>query len=457
MRSRSTSPYKVSKEIIDSSSERKGISKLLSNSDPAVSEKAHLILGRYGPSANSSKPVMASRVSALVAKLKDPDHAVQVSAAQSLGHLGAIAAPAAPALMEAAMSAPLSVKVGDDGGYNDYSLQKAAVGALGKIGPAAGEAVPTLVAIIRHKDIASSYRELEYEAVSALGHMGAAASPAVPLLAELVPKDGQTHPSFRSVATLVKLGRTAAPALPSLMTLIKTGAPYSNTGMCDVVSILKAIGPQAKSALPALKQWLFKCDASKDVFNRRCVIEGIICIDTDPASRQEFAEKFVHDWDDAVRQSALKFISQEPQASTSNIKLLLENFRKGVEGTVTPTGRLIDDALIDQSIVGLGNAGPAALEALPLLVHCKNTMGFTGGYFKTRRTAVFEAIKKIDPDGSHTIPIIKSSLALLQSGPRGRKEWDLVVSPSAAEELLDFIGTSPCRAYAAEIKQVKRW
>jgi HEAT repeat protein len=98
----------------------------------------------------------------------------------------------------------------------DSSVRVRAVRALGAIGPAAADAVPELVRILRDEPT----RVVRVEASHALSKMGPAARSAVPALAEAL-ADKEPLVRMNAVMTLSKLRTEAWPAVPALIRALK--------------------------------------------------------------------------------------------------------------------------------------------------------------------------------------------------------------------------------------------
>jgi HEAT repeat protein len=187
---------------------------------------------------------------ALCEALKDRAHAerqggasVAQMAIRSLGDLGPAAEPALPALIEVARGSSLE-------------LRQTAVRALGDIGAKAEGLRPKLVlvfiAFLKEKDV-----ELRTEAAFALGKMGPGAKEAVPALREtLQVRDvGDSklarHIRLNILWTLEQMGPAAANAVPELIAVLDN-ASLSNEEHRSAATVLGKIGPQAKTAVPAL-------------------------------------------------------------------------------------------------------------------------------------------------------------------------------------------------------------
>jgi HEAT repeat protein len=142
----------------------------------------------------------------------------------------------------------------------DPEIQKAACWALEAIGPAASEAVPALVDLIKR----SENDWVVWRACRALRRIGPAASEAVPALAYLIMRSGNGDVLWAACRTLEEIGPAASEAVPALVDLIKRSRDK------DVLYIacqaLRAIGP---SAVPALAD-LIKRGSTTEVLKAAC-------------------------------------------------------------------------------------------------------------------------------------------------------------------------------------------
>jgi len=191
---------------------------LLSHTDKYVRRNATWGLGKLGPAARSG-------MAALCATLHDADPRTASGAAQALGSLGSAAEHAIPALTEAMR------------GTNVVQCRLAAK-ALSQIGAAS---VPTLLTHLKHHD-----PFVRGEAAVALGWIGPAAAEAVPALLEMV-RTGSALPA--RVADALGGSGLGTPLAPP-----PEPDPGSSeeTSRLAAVTALGRIGPAAAAALPEL-------------------------------------------------------------------------------------------------------------------------------------------------------------------------------------------------------------
>jgi HEAT repeat protein len=128
-------------------------------------------------------------VPAFIEALYDESEEVRQNAAQSLGQLRA--KEAIPALLTA---------------IRERKLGTPALKALQQIGPGHDEVVPALIAALAEPS-------LRGDAAQTLGSMGRSAKPAIPALAALLP----TEDRFSAVVALGKIGVDAEPVIPELI------------------------------------------------------------------------------------------------------------------------------------------------------------------------------------------------------------------------------------------------
>jgi HEAT repeat protein len=220
----------------------------------------------------SMSPQVQAAEAALTGALQDADAAVRLIAAETAVHtrpgernlvptlLDLLKAPAGPDRARAARALrvlgpgaraavpQLIAMVVKDA---DFSAQTEAAATLGRIGPEAAPAVPVLIAALRHGSNPA--------AIDALGGIGPGAKEAVPVLInELtrIRKCVDTAP--QAAAALVKIGKAA---VPELVGALQSQGSAQDAGRVQmrrwaVVDLLGSMGPEAKAAVPALRELL---------------------------------------------------------------------------------------------------------------------------------------------------------------------------------------------------------
>jgi HEAT repeat protein len=207
--------------------------------------KAATVLEGIGPSAQSAVLALAKALN------KDKSRKVRLKATEALMQIGPCAKLAVPALLE--------ILKGED-----VYLRRKAVTALGLIGPPENpdQAVSALIKALKDKDDLKDRTQaiVPHAAAIALGNYGAAAAPAVPALIEAT-----RSPDFglRAVS-LVSLGRIRAQPQVVVPLLIRVLNDKEQAAIrSSAVGALRSMGPLAKEATPSLLK-AFACDDIKD-------------------------------------------------------------------------------------------------------------------------------------------------------------------------------------------------
>ena len=240
-------------------------------------------LWRMGPEAEAAAP-------ALAAALQDKDRDVRRDAAETLWRVGPAARPAVPAL-----SGALKDEDGD--------VRRSAAGALGTFGPEAGAAVPSLAEALKHQDMGT--RHFAARALVRVGGPEARRS-AAPVLREVLhhgapdqrvraelivllwkigPEPESTFPGLKTgdagdvhCATQLLNGvystkadrGTRKNAVPTLVEAFR-GAKSDPGHRVSFAQTLGEIGPDAKAAIPALREGL----KDKDENVRKAAAEAL--------------------------------------------------------------------------------------------------------------------------------------------------------------------------------------
>lgn len=220
--------------------------RLLSSSDWLTRTGTIRALGRIGPGAKQALP-------ALAALKQDKDEEVRTAADQAIERISKSApAPAADAGPGEVTykGKPLShyVRQLND---KDFTTRLFAFSAFDQIGPAAGAAVPGLIAVLEGNEPARQENEpsLKGAAIAALGAIGPAAAPAVPKIAEaLASNDVELRRA--AAKSLARIGPAAKEAVPALVSALQE--PVMDVRI-SVIQALGEIGPAASAAIPALK------------------------------------------------------------------------------------------------------------------------------------------------------------------------------------------------------------
>jgi HEAT repeat protein len=294
--------------------------KALQHEDVRIRSPAAYSLGRIGPAAKAA-------VAALTETLRDPDGHVRINAADALRRIDNSSAGVA-ALID----------VCKDASDSNRSNRCTAAMVLGDFGPAAKEAVPALLELLKDSDrylpcyaafslwqIAKHDRAIpvliekgrgsEGPDSEFLGQIGPEAKAAVPALTKAA-ADKDAFRAFRAIEALGKIGAEAKSAIPVIRPFLKTddvrkvGAAlalwrlersrdavpalieslqshkYLDGGSGDsfvrwrAAEALRDIGPEAQAAIPALRAALY----DEDTFVRHVAAAALKRIDTQRAT-----------------------------------------------------------------------------------------------------------------------------------------------------------------------------
>jgi HEAT repeat protein len=261
---------------------------LLRHTDPAVRTTACQALTTVGPAARDAVPALGDL-------LKDGDLNVRRTAVSALGRVGPAARAAAPRLAELARDkkdlnlrlmslaalrqvhadARLVLPLAKEAVKDDNAAIKAqglellwqadprsqevvplalemlktpagryaALNLLGRMGPAAREAVPELVGLLKGND-----QHLRQQALVALGNIGGGAGEAVPAMTGLL-KDANVSTRQAAARALGQVGPAARRAVPELLRALDD--KDSNTRQ-TIVFALRTIRPDGKAVVPRL-------------------------------------------------------------------------------------------------------------------------------------------------------------------------------------------------------------
>ncbi len=284
--------------------------------------------------------------------------------------------------------------------------RKHAAVTLGQIGPAAKDAVPHLVELLKDPDA-----DVRWAAAGALGMIGAAAKDAVPHLVELL-KDSNTDVHRAAADALRGIG-AEKDAVPHLVELLKDPKLlwYVRRAAADA---LGQIGPEAKAAVPHLVELLK--DSDTDV--RRAAAGALGQIGPAAKDAVPHLVDLLKDPVEDVRRAAAYALGQigaEAKAAVPHLVELLKdpncNVRRAAAYALGQIGAEAKDAvphLIDllkdsdtdvrRAAAGaLGQIGPAAKAAVPhLIARLKDPDGDVG-------RAAADALKEIESAANDTV------------------------------------------------------
>jgi HEAT repeat protein len=179
-------------------------------------------------------------VRGLLLLLRDPDPEARVRAVTALGDLGGQAHWALPVLRCALKQAALS---------DEEPVRTRALRALLQAGPQPDSEVAALVDSLRDElDV------VRFHAAAALGDLGGAARPAVAPLTHAALWDEEPAVRVQAAAALWKVDRNKVPLV--LQVLTQALAEDSELVCWVAADWLGQIGPEAREAVPALRQAL---------------------------------------------------------------------------------------------------------------------------------------------------------------------------------------------------------
>lgn len=263
--------------------------------------------------------------------------------------------------------------------------------SLGEVGPPAAFAVLALIAAAKseHPPAVNSFEsigmthEVQAAAIRALAKIGDSREAAVDVLTVAAVKDQWA--AEEALDSLKKMGRKAKRAVP---TLVKALSVPRGPHKQELIETLTAIGPDAGAALLELR----KIIADRHAAYRDEALLAIDAIDTDVNRKREEAKTLTAD--SQLHSQAMAMLAKYPMREKADIQILLNGLK---------------DSNMEakwHAIEALGNAGPAAEPAIPILL--KDNLGCS--FMPDQRSRAFKAIKQIDPTGAKTIPLLNKSL-----------------------------------------------
>lgn len=286
-------------------------------------------LGQIGPSA----------VPTLVAALQDPELAI--SAIHALASLGPDAATAVPALLA----------------VRGRANRPQAIHALASIGTT--EAVRNL-AVLAQSDGADPGTDA-VEAVDALPRIGPAA---VPILSRALRRRSL---QYWAATALWNLGPDEGPAVPALVRMLALPESKAEDHRIQALAALKAAGPVAREAVPALIDLLRQATGSEGYQLRRFALDALRAIG--PAAKRAVP-------------TVISILEQPPE-SGGNVELATLALRTlGAIGPQREAVRAAASALARcdvqwEAAATLRDFGPAAREATPAINRLRETRGET--------------------------------------------------------------------------------
>lgn len=324
---------------------------------------------------------------------------------------------------------------------------------LGEVGPAAATAVPTLV-----KSLESDNAGLRYEATNSLGMINGDPKIAVPAISKLL-KDPLPLLRFAAIEALQRYGRDAKTSVPQLKELLNEKEPMLAVSAARaMMEIDGGTGPNVAAAQAVLIDGL-KSDRS-DISAE--AVHGLAVIGTPAVPAIQTLITGHHDQTCVNACDALAAIGAGAD--------------KAIEQLVN-AAKSTDPALRWHAISALGDVGPAAKSAAPVLIAClsdqdtqvklsaeRSLVKIGKGAVPTLveslkneslHSAVASIIGEIGPDAKAAVPALAGMLR--SKDPEIRREAILAlasIGPEASQTVPELIKlasdkTSPNRPAAA--------
>jgi HEAT repeat protein len=395
--------------------------KLLDDSDEVIVWHAARTLGAVGDSA-------ATAVPQLTAKLGDERPKVRAYSAFALGRIGKPALSAVDTLVELAFdddavvrrsalralrqidppqekTMPMVIKILEQGDMSiiipalqsiaeegkdavprlrralkHEKAQYWACVVLADIGPDSAEAVPELINVLKAKD-----PDVRLEALVALGAIGDAAKPAIPAIVALAEGDDYKHVRYAAIYALGQLGGNGA-ATKSLRNGMKSDDEFLRT-ICSWAAARTS--PNDKELVAEAIGLIVDSFQSEDVHVRRAAARAMVEFDADREVVAPLLVKALADKDQTVVANAIEALASLGPQALAHVDDALANkelrhyavrliARLGREGEVAvpalvevlsqQTDSPDDVEFIREAQFALGTIGPAAKDAIPVLV-----------------------------------------------------------------------------------------
>jgi HEAT repeat protein len=451
-----------------------GLVGLLKDTDEQVRCQAAEALGEVGGE-------LAATVAALVDLLQDSSVAVKGAAAQALGALKQDAASAVPALVPLLQDRDESVRtaaaqaVAQSGPLNAEAIDTLAEGlaspdtvvraqtaeALGTIGMAAEETTEALVGAL-----ADGNDRVRAKAVEALGKIGeSAAGAAVPGLMRAL-RDQDNWVSALAAEALGEMGESAQGAVPALVRSLGHSNPQVRGNAAEALGKMYGSSPGScdgqETGVPALengvRQALETATRDQDGAVRSQAIRALGVLGSPTPAAHQAVLAGLRDADSLVRIAAVESLGEwaDPgEAACLGLMPLLEDANDQVKVEVirvlprlagaTPAvldslcRRLLEDGsawVQVNAALALGNLGPAAVAAGPLLLRAAQT-----GEVRVRIQAM-RAIAMIQPP--EILAAFTFGLKDASSDIRKVASGGWIKASSIPEEVIPFLVAALC-------------
>jgi HEAT repeat protein len=429
-----------------------GLLEALTSKDHLVKKCAGEALVKWGPSAQSALPILlkrfkqgdeevewiilelakaagASAVPPLLDALVDVDSKLRQKSAEALGEIGADAKLSVPKLTQALHdSAPAVVLTSalslrkiekhDHGEvsaliglltHNDPQVRGGAACALAEFGEDAGEAVQPLMKLLKNSDPDSAGL-----AARTLGLIGPSARPAIPLLIASL-NTGDEHALMFSMEALGHFGEDAKAAIPKLLELaekreqawgaISALSSMGTDAMPGLVVLYRdgehaqrfqaarafmRLGPKAAAAVPALVEDLTPESSGRAAW-AALVLAGI---GEDAKVAVPRLIELTHDDDVNVRLRAAEALWRLDRRTNAVLPVMVAELTDWSKDHNALLGRTSDEQDQSRQEVAaevLGEIGPAAKEAVPLLRMMLRSS------FDSQKESAAKALEKIEP------------------------------------------------------------
>ena len=419
------------------------VMELLSNRDQKVKDRAQEILRSYGPVKTASR----SPVNVLVNKLSSQSAAEAATTAATILKLDPNNAQATDKLKKL-----LNSKTPDDVRIALQALPKAGAGgkaltgdlvrilehnntndrglaatALGEIGPGAKSATPALItaAKIKHPIVVMGHEgfdetsNVHQAAITALRKIGPEAKSAMPLIVEKLQDTQEQYIHKCCYEALSNMLPVSTSTVPQLVQLIESNKEERE----EIITLLQKMGNKAQAAEPSLRK--ITQDTSQRRLRKQAYV-ALLVVQPNPDKTASDTKALLLDKDSELKELAIKQLIKHPSGDKAVVDALLDGFKSS------------NYSVKQLSLEALGKVGAPALEILPKLI--KENTG--SSYSQPEKDLAFAAIKKMDPKGEKTIPLIKGAL-------------NDAFQVRGTVELLEYIGAPETKALAAEPRT--RW
>lgn len=351
---------------------------------------------------------------ALTKLLRHRNPAVRLAALQAAGNARAGAVQLLPELI-----------ITLQGDVSPFVRDKAAW-AIGQSGTRAKSAIPTVIDALKKnhpledfhggRDLKSIDDTIYKTCIVTLGKIGYGSNLACKTLVATCSDSSKEILQEPALKALYALGAGALIVLPDLTELLAREQPARKI---ELIKLIKHIGPAASDALPRLQE----CMKSEDPKVRRAALDAILTISSNEKQKQELLLGLTTDSDASLKEAAKKALASSTALDPDTLKTLMDKAEHGKN----------DERLA--SMKTLAAYGSLAAGTLPVLIKTYISTDVT----VAQRKAAFDTIKKLDPSGLRTIPLVKENL-------------DDPFKSRASIELLEFIGGPACEKIVQQKK-----